>query len=187
MAKLWRGAFVTIAYGSPSTVNSQSISVMMSCGETTMIAGRKMAADLIQDRGRGPEIVGTRITIHNLLSDFLDATATEASICRLYDLTAEQVAAARAYVLNNLDTVLAEHLRIEARLSAGNPQEVIEKAKQTHADFMRFKEWLVQRQKAAAQEPLAETTSGSTPNASNGFPTFREWVAERESRSVKGS
>ena len=146
-----------------------------------------MAADLIQDRGRGPEIVGTRITVYNLLSDFLDPTATEASICRIYDLTPEQVAAARAYILNNPDTVLAEYLRIDVRMSVGNPQEVIDQAKQTHAAFMGFKEWLVQRQQAAAQEASAESTSESDPKGSNGFPTFREWVTERESRSVKRS
>src|SRR5437879_4760919 len=37
-----------------------------------------MANDLIHDRGRGPEIVGTRITVYNLLPHFLDPTATEA-------------------------------------------------------------------------------------------------------------
>jgi uncharacterized protein (DUF433 family) len=141
-----------------------------------------MANDLIQDRGRGPEITGTRITVYNLLSDFLDPTATEASICRIYDLTPEQVAAARAYVLNNPETVLAEHLRIDARMAIGNAPEVIERAKKTHAAFVSFKEWLVQRQQAAAQD-----NSGNGPNGSNGFPTFREWVAERESRSTKGS
>src|ERR1700733_5484396 len=144
-----------------------------------------MATDLIQDRGRGPEIAGTRITVYNLLSDFLDPTATEASICRIYDLTPEQVAAARAYILNHPDTVLAEHLQIEARMSVGNPQAVIEQAKRTHATFMSFKEWLVQRQQAAAQEAGAESTSESDPKGSNGFPTFREWVAQRESRSAK--
>ncbi len=143
-----------------------------------------MAIDMIQDRGRGPEIVGTRITVYNLLSDFLDPTATEASICRIYDLTPAQVAAARAYVLNNPETVLAEHLRIDARMSADNPAEVIEQAKQTHAAFMSFKEWLVQRQQAAAREISAESTSGNGPKR---FPTFREWVAEKESRSAKGS
>ena len=146
-----------------------------------------MATELIQDRGRGPEILGTRITVYNLLSDFLDPTATEASICRIYDLTPEQVAAARAYVLNNPDTVLAEYLQIDARMSAKNPPEVIEQAKQTRAAFMSFKEWLVQRQQAAAKEPSAESTSESNTSRSNGFPTFREWVAERESRSLKGS
>jgi hypothetical protein len=117
----------------------------------------------------------------------LDPTATEASICRVYDLTPEQVAAARSYVLNNPDTVLAEHLRIDARMSAGNPPEVIEQAKHTHAAFMNFKEWLVQRQREAVQQPGAKSASESNPNGSNAFPTFREWLAERESRSAKGS
>jgi uncharacterized protein (DUF433 family) len=141
-----------------------------------------METALIQDRGRGPEIVGTRITVYNLLADFLDPAATEASIARIYDLTPEQVAAARAHVLNNADTVLAEHLRIEARMSAGNPPEIIEQAQKTHAAFMRFKEWLDQRRQAAAHEPSAEAASGSGTNGPNGFPTFREWVAERESQ-----
>jgi hypothetical protein len=96
----------------------------------------------------------------------------------MYDLTPEQVAAARAYVLNNPDTVLAEYLRIDARLSAGNPQDVIDKAKQTHAAFMSFKVWLVQRQQAAVQESGAESSSGDRVSGSNGFPSFREWVAE---------
>jgi uncharacterized protein (DUF433 family) len=108
-----------------------------------------MATDLIHDsRGRGPEIAGTRMTVYNLLPDLLDSTKTEADIGRLYELTPEQVAAARAYVLNNPDTVLAEHLRIEARMASGNPPQVIEQAKQTHATFLRFKEWLTEREEA---------------------------------------
>jgi hypothetical protein len=68
---------------------------------------------------------------------------------------------------------------LDARMSAGNPPEVIEQAKQTHAAFVNFKKWLVQRQQAAAQEPSAKSTSESNSNGSNGFPTFREWLAER--------
>jgi len=40
-----------------------------------------MSTDLIHDRGRGPEISETRITVYNLLEHFLDPTETEASIC----------------------------------------------------------------------------------------------------------
>ncbi len=145
-----------------------------------------MTTDLIHDRGRGPEIVGTRITVYNLLPHFLDATATEASICRRYELTPEQVAAARAYVLNHPESVLAEHLQIEARMAAGNPPEVIEQAKQTRATFLKFKEWLDTRERTAGEHPPAEATSGSGQADSNHFPTFREWLAEQESRPVEG-
>src|SRR5215218_1730825 len=60
-----------------------------------------MSAKVIHDRGRGPEIAGTRITVYNLLQSFLDPKVTEEEICRVYELTPEQVAAARAYVLSN--------------------------------------------------------------------------------------
>jgi uncharacterized protein (DUF433 family) len=136
-------------------------------------------ADLIQDRG--PEIAGTRITVYNLLPYFLDPTATEDYIGRLYDLMPEQVAAARAYVLHNIDTVLDQHLKIEARIAAGNPPEVIEQAKLTRARFQKFREWLAERDRTAAKESTAEIA------ARNGFPTFQEWLAQGDSRPTVDS
>ena len=144
-----------------------------------------MGTNLIHDRGRGPEIIGTRITVYNLLPDFLDSTVTEASICRLYGLTSEQVAAARAYVLNNPETILAEHLKIEARMAAGNPPEVIEQAKRTHAAFVSFKKWLMERQQAETRDQTAESTSGSNQAGCNRFPTFHEWLAEQQPQSLE--
>jgi uncharacterized protein (DUF433 family) len=108
-----------------------------------------MATGIIRDRGRGPEIAGTRITVYHLLPYFLDPTATEEYIGRVHDLTSEEVAAARAYVLNNPDIVLAKHLEIEARIAQGNPPHVIERARRTRETFLRFKDWLAGRQDAA--------------------------------------
>jgi uncharacterized protein (DUF433 family) len=125
-----------------------------------------MSMDLIQDRGRGPEIVGTRITVYNLLPHFLDPTATEEIICRIYDLTPEQVASARAYVLNNPDTILAEHLNLEMKMAAGNSPEVEERAKRTHAAFVNFKKVLADRQQ------------DETDVRRSGAPTFREWISQ---------
>jgi uncharacterized protein (DUF433 family) len=147
----------------------------------------EMANELIHDRGRGPEIVGTRLTVYNLLPHLLDPTATEASICRMYELTPEQVAAARAYVLNNPETVLARHLEIEARMAAGNPPEVIERAKQTREAFLSFKDWLVRRQQAEAHEDGDGSPSPAGGTGAARLPSFREWLAERESRAEKGS
>jgi hypothetical protein len=42
-----------------------------------------MATEFIHDRGRGPELVGTRITVYNLLPNFLDPMATDAHVCNL--------------------------------------------------------------------------------------------------------
>jgi uncharacterized protein (DUF433 family) len=147
-----------------------------------------MATDLIHDRGRGPELVGTRITVYNLLPHFLDPSATEAYICRLYDLSAEQVAAARAYVLNHLDTVLAKHLEIEARMAAGNPPEVIEQAERLHATFLRFEEWAAKERQAmdAAEVPGRAESEGGQTGAARGL-TFREWFAAQVSNAGQGS
>jgi len=146
-----------------------------------------MTTDLIHDRGRGPEIVGTRITVYNLLPDFLEPAKTEAEICGMYALAPEQVAAARAYVLNNAETVLARHLEIEARMAAGNPPHLIEKMQETHANFLRFKEWLASREKVDRQNHNAEATSESGQNGPRRFPAFKEWLAEQESRPREGS
>ncbi len=146
-----------------------------------------MVTDLIRDRGRGPEIEGTRLTVYNLLPDFLDPTATETYICRTYDLTPDQVAAARAFVLNNPDTVLAEHLKIEARMAAGNSPQVIERASQTRATFLSFRRWLAEREQAAAEGFSTASKSGSGPTGPRTFPTFRQWLAERESGPEEGS
>jgi uncharacterized protein (DUF433 family) len=132
-----------------------------------------MTSDLIQDRGRGPEIAGTRITVYNLLQSFLDPTVTEDEICRVYELTARQVAAARAYVLSNPDTVLAEHLKIEERLAAGNPPEVRERAERARSTFQSFKRWLAEREAASAQAGEGQERPGR-------IPTFREWLAKRD-------
>jgi uncharacterized protein (DUF433 family) len=140
-----------------------------------------MATDLIHDRGRGPELVGTRITVYDLLPHFIDPTATEEHICRMYELSPEQVAAARAYVLNNAATVLAEHLKIEARLAEGNSPAVVAQARETRATFLSFKEWLARRQEAEGHQRTAELRAGNGQKPSSHFPTFHEWLAERKS------
>jgi hypothetical protein len=112
---------------------------------------------------------------------FLDATATEAYLCRLYELPPEQVAAARAYVLNNPETVLTRHLDIEARMAAGNPPEVRKRAEETHAAFLRFKDWLTKRQQAEAQETAKESTPTNQGNDAEQWPSFQEWLAQQRS------
>jgi uncharacterized protein (DUF433 family) len=136
-----------------------------------------MTQNGIHDRGCGPEIVGTRITVYNLLPYFLDPAATETSIGKSYGLSLEQVSAARAYVLMHADEVLARHLEIEARIAEGNPPEIRERAQRTHERFVKFREWLDQRQQHDATE--------SDETGSSRFPTFDEWLQEHEALSAK--
>jgi hypothetical protein len=142
----------------------------------------EMDDSLIHDRGRGPEIVGTRITVLDLLPYFLDPSATEVCICRVNNLSADQVAAARAYVLHHPDTVLAAHLEIEARMAAGNPPGVVDKAKRTHDAFMAFRQWLAERGQACS-----DSTHSTSSAVVNGLPAFREWLAEREAHAGERS
>jgi uncharacterized protein (DUF433 family) len=131
-----------------------------------------MTSNVIHDRGRGPEIAGTRITVYNLLQSFLDPRVTEEEICRIYELAPQQVAAARAYVLSNPDTVLAEHLKIEQKMAVGNPSEVRDQAERAQSTFKSFKEWLAERDSGHNGEPEEQDRPGQ-------FPTFREWLAEK--------
>jgi uncharacterized protein (DUF433 family) len=133
-----------------------------------------MSTSLIHNRGRGPEIVGTRITVYNLLPYFLDSAVAETEIAELYHLSVAQVAAARAYVLNHADAVLDRHRQIEARLARGNPPEVVEQLKNTHERLLRFKEWIARRDEA--ESTIAGAQSGSR------FPTFGEWLAAQPAR-----
>lgn len=133
-----------------------------------------MAENLIHDRGRGPELIGTRTTVFNLLPYFLDPSVTENYICQMNGLTPEQVAAARAYVLLHADTVLVEHLQIEERLAAGNSPEVIEQAKKSQANILKFKDWL-QKQNPA----------GNGRNLESQLPPFKQWLAEQQTSAVK--
>lgn len=139
-----------------------------------------MSNELIHNRGRGPEIIGTRITVYNLLPYFLDAAVTEDSIAALYNLTTEQVAAARAYALNNAEAVLNRHAEIEARIAAGNSPEVVAGLNRTHDRFLQFKEWAASRAEAEASN--REPPTGKPESAPRVFPSFQEWLAQQPSQ-----
>lgn len=136
-----------------------------------------MATELIHDRGRGPEILGTRITVYNLLPNLLDETATESYICKLYDLTPEQVAAARAYILNHPDEVLAKHLEIEARIAQGNPDELTRKLEAVRERYLRFRNW------ADAEHPATGDAQGREVSD----PSYRNWFIAQVMGADQGS
>jgi hypothetical protein len=131
-----------------------------------------MASQVAHDQ-LGPEIIGMRLNAFHLLPHLLDATITEAELARMYNITPEQVARARAYILCNPNSVLARHLEIEERIREGNPSEVREQALQTRELFLQFRDW-VQRQR----EEEAREGSEASPQAPE-LPSFREWLAQQ--------
>ncbi len=141
-----------------------------------------MTIGQIEDRAGGPAIVGTRITVDDVLAYLLEPSMTEEAIGRLLSLTGDEVAATRAYILMNPDITLARHLQFEQRMDAAiNPPEVVETARRAHESLLSFKTWLANREEAEASE-VAKAGGDS-----NGFRSFRDWLAERDSRPASGN
>ena len=78
---------------------------------------------VIIDRGRGPEIAGTRITVFDVM-DYLQAGWDDKGIAVVLSLGTDQVRAAREYIENHPDEIRNEFGRIKERIARGNPPEV---------------------------------------------------------------
>ena len=74
----------------------------------------------IIDRGDGPKIEGTRITVYTILEDLRNGH-TRDEIAVALDLSSRQVQAAIDYIRANEDAVNADYERIAARIREGNP------------------------------------------------------------------
>ena len=144
---------------------------------------------LLHDRGRGPEIRGTRITVYNLLPHLLDPTATEDYIARVNQLTPDQVASAQAYILNNPDTVLAEHLRIEQKIAAGNKSPGPRKSQPvSHHFFCGSKNGLPSARRNSNRRPKPRRQGTAAASALRLIPNISTMAhRDEESRPLKGS
>ncbi len=80
-----------------------------------------MTAAII-DRGRGPEIVGTRITVFDVL-DYMQAGWDDKGIAVVLSLGTDQVRAARKYIENHPAEILAEFNKIRERIAGQFPRD----------------------------------------------------------------
>lgn len=139
-----------------------------------------MANSVIDERGR---LIGTRVTVLNLMPYLLDAQFTEQRLAQEYALTLEQVAAARAYAFVHAAEVLEAHAANEDRIDQRQPQISEKRRSEVRRKLQDFKQWLEdRRQQEAARSPLPES-SRSTPTA----PSFGAWLAEQASRPPQGT
>jgi uncharacterized protein (DUF433 family) len=81
-----------------------------------------MAVRII-DRGRGPELEGTRVTVYCIM-DYVRAGDPPAQIAEELDLSEEQVRAALEYINAHRDEVEAQSEAILKRVSQPNPDWV---------------------------------------------------------------
>ena len=79
-------------------------------------------SDLIHDRGRGPEIFGTRVTVYNILDH--EAADSPEAIAAIFRLELAQVHAALAYINDHRDELMIEYRKMLARDEAGNSPEI---------------------------------------------------------------
>lgn len=86
----------------------------------------------IIDRGRGPEIKGTRITVYDII-DYWRANWHHTAIASLLGLSSDQVLLAIQYIQDHADEVLPKHDRDVARAIAGNPPEIEQRRKHSRA------------------------------------------------------
>lgn len=114
-------------------------------------------SDAIVDRGRGPEISGTRITVCDIW-DYAKHGWHEAQIAAELRLSSKQVRAALDYVEANRDEVLAAYQQMLDRDARGNPPELQKKLDAIHEKYQKIAR--EKRQQAAGESSSERTFSG---------------------------
>jgi uncharacterized protein (DUF433 family) len=89
----------------------------------------------IYDRGRGPELKGTRITVYDVVYYHLKGRSPNYTAAVL-GLATDEVQALLRYFEEHREEVLARHSATEDRNARGNPPEVEAKARQSHAKLL---------------------------------------------------
>jgi len=93
-----------------------------------------MAAE-IHDRGRGPEIKGTRITVYDVM-DYYKRGRPANWIADLFRLNVEEVQEAIRYIEAHRHEVWIEYQKMLDREARGNPPWVQEKLDASHARLL---------------------------------------------------
>ncbi len=88
----------------------------------------------IIDRGRGPEIEGSRITVYDVLAETQAGTAPE-DLAREWGLSAEQIHTALKFIDDHREEVLVNFRKIKERHQRGNPPELREKLDAMEAKY----------------------------------------------------
>ena len=82
-----------------------------------------MTKPTIHDRGRGPEIVGTRITVYDVMDYYLDGWPA-ARIANWLSQRTDDIQAAIDYIEAHRTEVDEDYRKIVERSERGNPPEV---------------------------------------------------------------
>jgi uncharacterized protein (DUF433 family) len=110
----------------------------------------------IINRGRGPEIAGTRITIYNVW-DYARHGHHHTYIAVMLGISSRQVQAALDYIEEHKDEVLANYQKILDRAKVPYPPEVQAKVDAIRA---KYKDLWADRRKIAMEDARARDNGG---------------------------
>jgi uncharacterized protein (DUF433 family) len=102
---------------------------------------------VIIDRGRGPEIAGTRITVYDIM-DYYKQNWHHTAIAAWLKISSRQVLAAIQYIEEHKEEVLAEYQKMLDRGAKGNPPEIQAKLDAIHAEYEPL--WAERRRRSCA-------------------------------------
>ncbi len=95
----------------------------------------------IIDRGRGPELEGTRTTVYDVIP-YLEAGRSATYIAATMGHSTRQIEALIEYIEQHKEVVMAVHREIEERIAQGNPPEIQAKLQASHEKMLALKEQL---------------------------------------------
>lgn len=104
----------------------------------------------IIDRGRGPEIEATRITVYDVW-DYARYGDHHTYIAAVLGVSSAQVLCALDYIEKHRAEVLADYQAILERHAKGNPPKVEVLLKQSQARFMALKKKLLAKKKRGSK------------------------------------
>ena len=78
----------------------------------------------ISDRGRGPEIKGTRITVYDVYHYLESGDWQEQEIAEILGLSMDQLKEAIRFIGDNKTDIQKVHQQIDDRIARGNPPEI---------------------------------------------------------------
>ena len=90
--------------------------------------------DTIIDRGRGPEIAGTRITVYDIL-DYTTIGWHHTAIAAWLRISSRQVQEAIRYIEDHKDQIMRTYHEMLDRDARGNAPELQAKLDETHAKY----------------------------------------------------
>ena len=89
----------------------------------------------IINRGRGPEIAGTRITVYDIIY-YWQAGWHHTAIAAQFRLSSAEVQVAIRYIEEHKEQVMAAYAKIMERINRGNPPEIEAMREASHARLM---------------------------------------------------